>query len=696
MKKYLKNNLLHLLSLISCLLGILSQAQAVVVGSKTTPSVQNYIEFPAIDTNNTALGFAAFNSGFGLQDVTTSCTYNNYLPVSGPITLNGGTLYLRQDLVLDSQSTFFSSGSVYGNTYAFELAKRSSDFDFPGLACVVRTGLTSFTIQDDATSLDWSINDDYVCFGTYNSSGPELYLGYFDGTVLTSTLSLNVGTNFQSVRWHPTERFLAASRFQTGGNEVITFQHKVFNGTLSVISGASVGGDVNAVCWHPSGNYLIAGTGLVGAAGRLIVYPSSSAVLSAGTVTNLAASSYVSRDALSFAPGGNMLAVGTVNNATTNISELLVYSFNGSLTLTTSLDVGNTVQAVDWCPTGTFIAAGLNGSTTNVRMYEMVSGTLREIIGARITESRVVWSLHWDRTGNYLAVGLDADPLLRQLDVYYFDKINKKLIRLLSDHTPEIGGEVMTVRWSRNNQNLAHGYETLGNLDVVAVSTIVNGFCPMVFNDITIVLNSDVNILAPINFRRTCKINGRGKRINLSSGSFIVRPGATLTIEDAEIQGMGSTNLRCMTNDGSIVLRNSIVTLAREYTFSQGSLLFSENVILTGTNKFNYTSKLSSTIASASTLFLDHDVTFSYAPLRAAQNLLYMADATSELYLNGCTLHSTRTGLYLSDGILTLDDKITMSSEAKFNAEALRLNSNLDIRVRGGAVLELFGRVIYG
>lgn len=695
MIKIVKKNKLSLL-FFSYVLVVSSSVFAVVVGSKTAPSVQNYIEFPASDTNNTARGFASFSSGFGLQDSTTSCTYNNYLPVSGPITLNGGTLYLRQDLILDSQATLVSIGNIYGNTYAMELAKRSSDFDFPGLACVVRTGLSSFTTNLDVTSIDWSINDDYIAVGTENATGPDFYLGYFNGTTLTSTLSIDVGFGVQSVRWHPTQRFLALGHLTGLGNEIITYQHNVFNGTLPVVSGANVVGDVNAVIWHPSGNYLIAGTGLVGASGRLIVYPATSAVLSAGTVTNLTTASYVSRDALSFAPGGNQLAVGALNNATTNVSELLVYSFNGSLTLTTSLDVGNTVQAVDWCPTGTFIAAGLNGSTTNLRMYEMVAGTLREIIGARITESRIVWSLHWDRTGNYLAVGLDADPLLRQLDVYYFDKINKKLIRLLSDHTPEIGGEVMMVRWSRNNKYLAHGYETLGNIDVVAVSTIINGFCPMVFNDITLVLDSDVNILAPINFRRTCKINGRGKRINLSSGSFIVRPGATLTIEDAEIQGMGSSNLRCMTNNGAITLRNSIVTLAREYTFSQGALLFAENVVLTGTNKFNYTSKLSSTIASASTLFLDHDVTFSYAPLRAAQNLLYMADATSELYLNGCSLHSTRTGLSLSDGILTLDDKVTMSSEAKFNAEALRLNSNLDIRVRGGASLELFGRVVYG
>ncbi len=695
MIKIVKKNKLSLLFL-SYVLVLGSSVFAVVVGSKTTPSVQNYVEFPASDTNNTALGFASFNSGFGLQDVTTSCTYNNYLPVSSIVTLNGGTLYLRQDLILDSQAQLVSSGRIFGNNYSLELAKRPLDFDFPGLACIVQTGVTSFEVQDDLTSLDWSFNDDYLCFSTYNASGPELYLGYFNGTTLTSTLSINAGTDFQSVRWHPTQRFLAASRLQNAGNEIITYQHKIFNGTLSVVSGANVGGDVNAVCWHPSGNFLIAGTGLVGGNGQLIVYPASSAVLSAGTVINLPASSFVSSNALSFSPGGNMLAVGAINNATTNISELLVYSFNGALTLTTSLDTGNTVASVDWCPTGTFIAAGLSGGTSNLRLYEIVGSALREILSARIPESRIVQSLHWSKNGNYLAVGYFAFSLTKQVDIFYFDKINKQFVRLLKDFPPVTEGEPMIVRWSHNDNHLALGHETNVIQDLATVMSVFKGFCPMVFNDITLVLDSDVNILAPINFRRTCKINGRGKRINLTAGSFIVRPGATLTIEDAEIQGMGSSNLRCMTNDGAIILRNSIVTLAREYTFSQGSLLFAENVVLTGTNKFNYTSKLSSTIASASTLFLDHDVTFSYAPLRAVKNLLYMADATSELYLNGCTLHSTRTGLSLSDGILTLDDKVTMSSEAKFNAEALRLNSNLDIRVRGGASLELFGRVIYG
>ena len=108
-----------------------------------------------------------------------------------------------------------------------------------------------------------------------------------------------------------------------------------------------------------------------------------------------------------------------------------------------------------------------------------------------------------------------------------------------------------------------------------------------------------------------------------------------------EIQGLKSNNLRCMTDNGTITLRNCTLTLERDYTFSRGTILFDEDNIITGTNKIIYSAGFSSTIASLSTLFLDRGITFSYAPRNVSRNLLYMPDATSVLYCNGCTLHST-------------------------------------------------------
>jgi hypothetical protein len=72
-----------------------------------------------------------------------------------------------------------------------------------------------------------------------------------------------------------------------------------------------------------------------------------------------------------------------------------------------------------------------------------------------------------------------------------------------------------------------------------------------------------------------------------------------------------------------------------------------------------------------------------------------MPDITARLYLQGCTLYSTRTGLHLSGGTVIVDDLVTFSSTAQYDAEALRLNANLDLVVRAGAQLEFFGIIKY-
>ena len=74
---------------------------ALIVGNKTAVFiVPNSPVFPASDSNNTMLGFGKFQGGFTLQDATTSCTFGSAFPVSGIVNMNGGTLYLQQDLIL--------------------------------------------------------------------------------------------------------------------------------------------------------------------------------------------------------------------------------------------------------------------------------------------------------------------------------------------------------------------------------------------------------------------------------------------------------------------------------------------------------------------------------------------------------------------------------------------------------------------
>jgi hypothetical protein len=48
-------------------------------------------------------------------------------------------------------------------------------------------------------------------------------------------------------------------------------------------------------------------------------------------------------------------------------------------------------------------------------------------------------------------------------------------------------------------------------------------------------------------------------------------------------------------------------------------------------------------------------VLFYYAPIVANRDLLSMQDISSELYLNGCALATSSTGMRLTKGTLTVD-----------------------------------------
>ena len=148
------------------------------------------------------------------------------------------------------------------------------------------------------------------------------------------------------------------------------------------------------------------------------------------------------------------------------------------------------------------------------------------------------------------------------------------------------------------------------------------------------------------------------------------------------------------------MLQNCDLYLSREFEFEKGSILFQSDVLISGTNGFIYESVVGSTIDSYSTLNLKNGLTFKYSPARAERNLLFMQDSTSRLFLDGCTLYSTRTGLCLTRGKLLLDNKVIFSSEGIATSEAICFGNgnsvdDLDILLLADAQVEVYGRLEY-
>ena len=155
------------------------------------------------------------------------------------------------------------------------------------------------------------------------------------------------------------------------------------------------------------------------------------------------------------------------------------------------------------------------------------------------------------------------------------------------------------------------------------------------------------------------------------------QPG-TLTIHDICLTNIKDNNIRVIGNTGCIHLKDSALCLSRNFSYTTGGLRFEKDVIITGTNTFNYETASSSTIQSKSTLFLDKNLCFNYAPIVANRDLIEMSNQTASLFMYGCTLKSSTTGLRLTNGTLCVDHKnLLFNDEATSVSQAFCLGNGV-------------------
>src|ERR1700722_15505206 len=115
------------------LLNINLLVKTLIVGSTTAVAVQGSTLFPNASgggANNEMLGFYAFTGGVTLTDATTMCLFNDYFPVYGTITPNGGLFNLGQNLFLGSNAVISNGGLFNGNGYAMSLPETVQTFSF--------------------------------------------------------------------------------------------------------------------------------------------------------------------------------------------------------------------------------------------------------------------------------------------------------------------------------------------------------------------------------------------------------------------------------------------------------------------------------------------------------------------------------------------------------------------------------------
>lgn len=154
-----------------------------VVGSTTSVTWQGSTTFPAAAMDNTILGFTFMTDGFTLQDQTTTLTYDAVYSVVGDVALNGGTLYLDQDLVLNNVATFTSLGNINGQEHLFGLSSMLNTLG------AINQGLFTFN------NIEVQLNGNLTFNANINFQGTSIINGKNSTLDLSSTASIVVGSN---------------------------------------------------------------------------------------------------------------------------------------------------------------------------------------------------------------------------------------------------------------------------------------------------------------------------------------------------------------------------------------------------------------------------------------------------------------------------------------------------------------------
>ena len=152
-----------------------------------------------------------------------------------------------------------------------------------------------------------------------------------------------------------------------------------------------------------------------------------------------------------------------------------------------------------------------------------------------------------------------------------------------------------------------------------------------------------------------------------------------------------------------LVLENSEIHLADNFSFTSGELYMHCDVKICGTSQFNYTSTNRARITQDASWMFDMNTTFSYGPLSNDRTLIKMSDVTSMFFLNGATLKSTTTGMQLTKGTLVLDHKNFIYNEDDKNGAATSVSqavafgddtNDLNIEIMPAATVKMMsGRI---
>ncbi|KKP35936.1 MAG: hypothetical protein UR26_C0002G0238 [candidate division TM6 bacterium GW2011_GWF2_32_72] len=221
----------------------------------------------------------------------------------------------------------------------------------------------------------------------------------------------------------------------------------------------------------------------------------------------------------------------------------------------------------------------------------------------------------------------------------------------------------------------------------------------VVWDNLKVILNSDIIMRNGIEFTGNCSLDGRGHVVELvDDAELIAGTGATLKLKDVVIENVKTGKIQGLNSVSTYSLQNVEFVLSDDWNFSTGKLVVLDEFKISGTNKFIYTSDQVSTISFNSSLIFDSAITFSYNPTSNNRDLIQLLSATSLLELRGATLYSTTTGLRLTKGTFRTREKSYLVAEGSVSTQAISFGDGTvanNVTIIPNADLEIDGFVQY-
>jgi WD40 repeat protein len=190
-----------------------------------------------------------------------------------------------------------------------------------------------------------------------------------------------------------------------------------------------------------------------------------------------------------------------------------------------------------------------------------------------------------------------------------------------------------------------------------------------------IVLTDNLTIPAnkTIHIASDTQIDGNGYTLRIDDNAqILVDTNVTLTLHNLTLtnkrHGLYVPPVLLASTGSALAFDHVTIKPQGDFVIPQGQIFIHNDVLFTGTNAFIYRSSQPCTIASNALLYFDPGTTFDFWPSTTgtypAQAIDYvkLTDASSTLYLNGCSLTASQTGLRLTKGRLLFENSVALNS----------------------------------